>query len=118
VDLVRCSMVRAFQKALTIDFGIESTYEHSHILKLDDSYVKNCKSSCCFLAAFLICSHCECLENNLTVRLWYYINYSYVGILESSRYFLAEFLIRSCCDIVSIVTRAVVKWALVKALTS
>ncbi len=66
-----CSTVRAFQKALTIDFGIKSTYEHSHILKIYDSYVKMCESSCCFLAAFSIRSRCKCLKNTLTVRLWY-----------------------------------------------
>ncbi len=65
------SMVRAFQKALTVNFGIKSTYEHSHILKIDDSYVNNCESSCCLLAAFSIRSRCECLENALTIRLWY-----------------------------------------------
>jgi hypothetical protein len=64
-------MVRAFQKALTIDFCIKSTYKHSHVLKIHDSYVKICESSHCFLAAFSTCSHCECLENALTIRLWY-----------------------------------------------
>ncbi len=47
-------MVRAFQKALTVDFGNKSTFEHSHLLKIHDSYVKICESSCCFLAAFSI----------------------------------------------------------------
>jgi hypothetical protein len=61
VVLVQFSMVRAFQKALTVDFGIKSTYKHSHIQKIDDSYVKICESSCCVLAAFSICSCCECL---------------------------------------------------------
>ncbi len=61
VGLVQCSTVRAFQKALTVDFGIKSTYEHSHIQKMDDSYVKNFESSHCFLAAFSIHSCCKCL---------------------------------------------------------
>jgi hypothetical protein len=53
-------------------FGMKSTYKHSHILNIHDSYVKICESSCCFLAVFLICSPCECLlYNALTVRLWY-----------------------------------------------
>ncbi len=51
----------SIQKALTIDFDIKSTYKHSHIQKIHDSYVKICESSHCFLAAFLICSCCECL---------------------------------------------------------
>ncbi len=110
--------MRAFQKALTVDFGIKSTYEHVHVLKIHDSYVKICESSCCFLTVFLIPSRCECLENAFTVRLCYQTIYSYGGIPESSRYFLTAFLIHSCCDVVSIVTRAVVKWVLVKAFTS
>jgi hypothetical protein len=64
---------------LPLDCSTKSTYEHSHILKIHNSYIRICESSCCFLAAFSMCS---------------------------------------CFDIVSIVTRAVVKWAVVTALTS
>ncbi len=60
----RFSMIfygKSVPEALTIDFGIKSTYKHSHIQKIHDSYVKICQSSGCFLAAFSICSCCECL---------------------------------------------------------
>jgi hypothetical protein len=121
-------MVRAFQNALTVDYGTKSTCKHSHILKLHNSCVRICESSRCFLATFLICSHCNCLLNNLTIDYGTKSTYkhyhilkihnSYVKICVRSCCFLAVFLICSHCDIVSIVTRAIVKVAVVTAITS
>jgi hypothetical protein len=37
--------------ALTVEHGTISTYKHSYIIKIFNSYGKICESSCCFLAA-------------------------------------------------------------------
>jgi hypothetical protein len=39
--------------ALTIEHGIISTYKHTGMLKINNSYVKICECSCCLLAVFV-----------------------------------------------------------------
>jgi hypothetical protein len=48
--------------AFTVEHGIISTYEQTGMLKINNSYEKNCESSCCLLAAFLPASWCICLN--------------------------------------------------------